>query len=53
MKTTSSDLLAALEEAKDELIELYERLYPDDESDNETTRVIDRVIKTIEKARRQ
>lgn len=51
MTTPAPDLLAALEAAKDELICLYEKLYPDDESDNETTRVIDYVIETIEQAK--
>lgn len=43
-------LLAALREAKSELIELYERAYPEDESDNDTTRVIDAVVNAIAKA---
>jgi hypothetical protein len=44
------ELLAALIEAKYELIELYESAYPDDESPNEATRVIDLVIAAIAKA---
>ena len=48
-----ADVITALEAAKDELIRLYEERYPDDESDNETTRVIDHVIQTIEKTKKQ
>jgi hypothetical protein len=44
------ELLDALRNAKDELISLYERLYPDDESENDTTLVIDQAIAVIEKA---
>lgn len=44
------DLLAALVAAKDELISLYEQLYPDDESDNETTAAIDGALAAIAKA---
>jgi hypothetical protein len=44
------ELLEALRNTKDELISLYERLYPDDESENDTTLVIDHAIATIEKA---
>jgi hypothetical protein len=44
------DMLSTLRRAKDELIELYEHLYADDESDNETTEVIDRVIAVIAQA---
>lgn len=44
------ELLAVLRDAKTELIDLYERVYPSDESDNETTAVIDRVIAVIAKA---
>jgi hypothetical protein len=38
------ELLAILRSAVDELISLYARVYPDDESDNETTQIIDRAI---------
>lgn len=44
------ELLDALRQAKTELIDLYEAAYPDDESDNDTTRVIDMVIKVLNKA---
>jgi hypothetical protein len=44
------ELLEALRNTKDELISLYERLYPDDESENDTTLVIDHAIAAIEKA---
>jgi hypothetical protein len=44
------DLLAALKQAKDELITLYEKTYPDDETDNETTKIIDRAIAVIARA---
>ena len=44
------EMLACLREAKAELLDLYEAAYPDDESDNDTTRVIDRVIEVISKA---
>lgn len=44
------ELLAALKEAKSELVALYEDAYPDDESDNETTAVIDMVAAAIAKA---
>ena len=47
---TAPNLLDALKKAKDELISLYEQQYPDDESDNETTKVIDYVIATIAQA---
>jgi hypothetical protein len=43
----SPAMLATLREARDELIALYERAYPDDEDDNDTTQVIDRVIAVI------
>ena len=43
-------MLDALRDAKDALIELYEIVYRDDESDNETTKTIDKVIKAIKKA---
>ena len=45
------DMLEALQEARDELINLYERVYPNDESENGTTEIIDYVIATIEQAR--
>jgi hypothetical protein len=44
------DMLSALRLAKDELVALYEHLYADDESDNDTTEVIDRVIAVIAQA---
>lgn len=44
------ELLDALRNTKDELIALYERLYPDNESENDTTLVIDQAIAVIEKA---
>jgi hypothetical protein len=47
------ELLEALRNTKDELIALYERLYPDNESENDTTLVIDQAIATIEKATRK
>jgi hypothetical protein len=43
-------LLDVLRDAKAELIWLYEEVYPDDESDNGTTAVIDKVIAAIAKA---
>lgn len=39
----AQDLLLASRNALLELIELYERAYPDDESDNDTTAAIDRL----------
>lgn len=48
---SAPDMLEALQEARDELIRLYEKFYPNDESDNETTEIIDYVIATIEQAR--
>lgn len=45
------DMLEALQEALDALINLYERVYPNDESENGTTEIIDYVIATIEQAR--
>jgi hypothetical protein len=39
----AQDLLLASRSALLELIELYERAYPDDESDNDTTAAIDRL----------
>lgn len=54
MKTTNEKkLLAVLREARDELIRLYEELHPDDETDNDTTAVIDSVIKTIKAVEKQ
>ncbi len=47
----ASEMLAALEDAKEELIYLYEQGYPNDASANETTATIDRVIAVISKAR--
>lgn len=47
----ASEMLAALEDAKEELICLYERVYPSDDSANDTTATIDRVIAVIAKAR--
>lgn len=44
------EMLAALRVAKTELIDMYERLYPADESDNDTTIAIDAVIAAIAKA---
>lgn len=44
------DLLAALRSVNAELIELYERAYPDDETDNDTTAAIDMAIAAIAKA---
>lgn len=48
--SAAPELLAALQDAKTELISLYEEVNPADESDNYTTEVIDRVIAAIEKA---
>lgn len=45
------EMLAALLAAKDELISLYEEVYPSDESDNHATAIIDKVIAVINKAR--
>jgi hypothetical protein len=47
LMAAAPDLLAVLTEAKSELIALYEEVYPDDESDNGTTALIDKVISTI------
>lgn len=47
----ASEMLAALEDAEEELIYLYEKAFPYDESANETTATIDRVIAVISKAR--
>lgn len=44
------ELLAMLKEAEAALIDLYEEAYRDDESDNDTTAVIDKVIAVIAKA---
>jgi hypothetical protein len=46
--SAAPELLEALQDTKDELIALYERLHPNDETDNDTTRVIDRAIAAIE-----
>jgi hypothetical protein len=46
----AGELLAALRQANDELIDLYEEAYPDDESDNSVTAAIDRAIRAIKKA---
>lgn len=47
VRSAAPEMYAALMEAKSQLIELYERCYPDDESENEVTKVIDRVIAAI------
>jgi hypothetical protein len=44
------ELLAALRQAKSELLDLYEEAHPDDESDNSVTAAIDRAIAAIKKA---
>jgi hypothetical protein len=44
-------LLDTLEDAKSELIHLYEQVYPRDSSDNATTEVIDEVIAVLQQAR--
>jgi hypothetical protein len=44
------ELLAALKGAKDELIVLYERAYPNSEPINDTTAAIDLAIDAIAKA---
>ena len=51
LMAAAPEMLSALVDAKSQLIELYERCYPDDESDNEVTQVIDRVIAAIATAR--
>jgi hypothetical protein len=50
LMAAAPEMLAVLRDAKSELIYLYEEVYPDDESDNDTTEVIDRVIAAINKA---
>lgn len=50
-RPTYEQLVDALCEAKSELIDLYEAAYPNDESDNDTTKVIDKVISVIDAAR--
>ena len=40
-------LLVALRELKDEAISLYEEVYADDESDNQTTDAIDFAIEVL------
>lgn len=44
------ELLAALRALKSEAIDMYERLYPNDESDNDVTAAIDMAIAAIAKA---
>jgi hypothetical protein len=44
------EMLAALRAAKDQLIDLYEELYADDEEDNDVTEAVDMVIAAINKA---
>jgi hypothetical protein len=44
------ELLMSLRAALNELIELYEEAYPDDESDNDTTVAIDAGLAAIAKA---
>ena len=44
------EMLSALREARGTLTELYEAAYPDDESDNDVTDVIDMVMAAIAKA---
>ena len=43
------ELLAALREAKSELIDLYSLVYQNDEENNATTEVIDKVIDVLNK----
>lgn len=50
LMAAAPELLAALRAARDELISLYEQLFPDDESDNETTAAIDAALAAIAKA---
>jgi hypothetical protein len=52
MILAAQQMLDALREAKAELIDLYSAAYPDDEGDNDTTAVIDKVIAVIAKARK-
>ena len=47
LRSAAPVLLEALVAAKSLLIELYERDYPDDESDNKVTEVIDLAIEAI------
>jgi hypothetical protein len=47
---SAPEMLAVMREAKSELIDLYAAAYPDDESDNDTTAVIDRMIAVINRA---
>jgi hypothetical protein len=44
------ELLAALRQAKSELIDLYEKAYPESEPENSMTAAIDRAIAAIKKA---
>ena len=44
------ELLAALRQAKFELIDLYEKAYPESEPENSMTAAIDRAIRAIKKA---
>lgn len=44
------ELLAVLRTALNELVCLYEEVYPDDESDNDTTAAIDAITDVIAKA---
>jgi hypothetical protein len=50
LMAAAPDLLAALKGAKDELIDLYERAYPNSEPINDTTAAIDLAIDAIAKA---
>jgi len=47
LRAAAPEMFGALVDAKNQLIELYERCYPDDESDNEVTQTIDRILAAI------
>jgi len=50
LMAAAPEMLAALRAARDQLIDLYEELYADDEEDNDVTEAVDMVIAAIAKA---
>lgn len=50
LMAAAPEMLAVLRTALNELVCLYEEVYPDDESDNDTTAAIDAITDVIAKA---
>ena len=52
LMAAAPEMLAVLRTALNELVYLYEEVYPDDDSDNDTTAAIDAITDVIAKAER-